>query len=68
MKTVITKTTGRWFLKALGITGLSWFFPGTGFTASYERTSSRNLDALSEAIMPGAKDTGIHRKIRLLPI
>lgn len=56
--------TRRFFLKALGALGLSSLFPGISLAASSSEPLLKNMEALTEAIMPSASDLDIHKKLR----
>ena len=58
------KITRRWFLKTLAALGLSAVLPGASSAAPSESVLFMNMDALTDAIMPGAEGLGIHRKVR----
>lgn len=58
--------TRRWFLKILITLGILPVFPKISFSTPSETLMDKNMDALTEAIMPGAEKVGVHEKLRLI--
>ncbi len=54
----------RWFLKALFALGLSPLLPRVLFGAPSESLFFRNMEALTNAIMPDTEGLGIYEKLR----
>lgn len=56
--------TRRVLLKAFIVLGLSPLFPKILLAAPYNSNLFKNMDALTETIMPGTAEMGIHNKVR----
>lgn len=56
--------TRRFFLKAISIFGLSFIFPKKIPADISQKFSIENIDALTNAIMPGSNEIGVHEKLR----